>query len=52
MKYTIEDGRETSLWFDNWHPHSPFVVSYVERFIYDSGMGKNAMVSVLVSNSE
>jgi len=42
----------TSLWFDNWHPHSPLVDSYGERFIYDSGMAKNAKVNVLIQNSE
>jgi hypothetical protein len=52
MKYTIGDEREMSLWFNNWHPHSPVEDSSGERFIYDSSMGKNAMVSVLVSNSE
>jgi hypothetical protein len=51
MKYTIGDGRETSLWFNNWHPHIPLADSYYERFIYNSGMGKNVIVSVLVSNS-
>jgi hypothetical protein len=35
-----------------WHPHSPVTDSSGERFIYDSGMGKNVMVNVLVSNSE
>jgi len=29
MKYTIGDGRETSLWFDKWHPHSPLADSTV-----------------------
>jgi hypothetical protein len=52
MKYTIGDGKETSLWFDNWHPYSPLTDFYGERFIYDSGMGKNAMVNVLVNNSK
>jgi len=42
----------TSLWFDNWHPHSPLANSYGERFIYDSGMRNNAWVNVLISNSE
>jgi len=42
----------TSLWFDNWHPHSPLANSYGERFIYDSSMGNNARVNVLISNSE
>ena len=42
----------TSLWFDNWHPHSPLADSYGERFIYDSGMAKNAKVNVLIHNSE
>ena len=43
----------TSLWFDNWRPHSPLANSYGERFIYDdSGMGTNARVNVLISNSE
>ena len=49
MKYIIGDGMTTSLWFDNWHPHSPLADSYGERFIYDSGMAKNA---VLIQNSE
>ena len=42
----------TSLWFDNWHPHSPLADSYGERFIYDSGMAKNTKVNVLIQNSE
>ena len=42
----------TSLWFDNQHPHSPLANSYGERFIYDSGMGNNARVNFLISNSE
>jgi hypothetical protein len=42
----------TSLWFDNWHPHSPLADSYGERFIYDSGMEKNAKVNVLIHNLE
>jgi hypothetical protein len=52
MKYIIGDGMTTSLWFDNWHPHSPLADSYGERFIYDSGMAKNAKVNVLIQNSE
>jgi len=35
-----------------WHPHSPLANSYGERFIYYSGMGNNARVNVLISNSE
>jgi hypothetical protein len=52
MQYIIGDGMTTSLWFDNWHPHSPLANSYGERFIYDSGMRNNARVNVLISNSE
>jgi hypothetical protein len=52
MQYIIGDGMTTYLWFDNWHPHSPLANSYDERFIYDSGMGNNARVNVLISNSE
>jgi hypothetical protein len=52
MQYNIRDGMTTSLWFDNWHPHSLLVNSYGERFIYDSGMGNNTRVNVLISNSE
>ena len=52
MKYIIRDGMTTSLWFDNWHPHSPFADSYGERFIYDSGMEKNTKVNVLIHNLE
>jgi len=42
----------TALWFDNWHPHSPLVNSYGERFIYDLGVGNNERVNMLISNSE
>ena len=42
----------TSLWFDNWHPHSPLADTYGERFIYDSGMEHNARVNVLINNLE
>jgi len=52
MKYIIGDDMTTSLWFDNWHPHSPLADSYGERFIYDSGMEKNAKVNVLIHNLE
>jgi hypothetical protein len=52
MKYIIGDGMATSLWFDNWHPHSPLADSYGERFIYDSGMEKNVKVNVLIHNLE
>jgi len=34
------------------NPHSPLVDSYGERFIYDSGMAKNAKVNLLIQNSE
>jgi len=47
MKYIIGDGMTTSLWFDNWHPYSLLADSYGERFIYDSGMEKNAKVNML-----
>jgi hypothetical protein len=52
MQYIIGDDMTTSLWFDNWHPHNPLANSYSERFIYDSGMGNNARVNMLISNSE
>jgi len=52
MKYIIEDGMTTSLWFDNWHPYSPLADSYEERFIYDSGIEKNVKVNVLIHNLE
>jgi hypothetical protein len=52
MKYIIGDDMTTSLWFDNWHPHSPLADSYGERFIYDSGMEKNVRVNVLINNLE
>jgi len=52
MKYTTGGGKETSLWFDHWHPHSSFTDFYGEGFIYYSGIGKNTMVNVLVSNLE
>jgi len=42
----------TSLWFDNWHPHSPLADSHGERFIYDSGMENNAKVNVPIQNLE
>ena len=42
----------TSLWFDNWHPHSPLADTYGERSIYDIGMEHNARVNVLISNLE
>ena len=43
---------DNSLWFDNWHPHSPLADTYGERFIYDSGMEHNARVNVLINNLE
>jgi len=52
MKYIIGDRMTTSLWFDNWHPHSQLVDSYGERFIYDSGMEKKTKVNVLIHNLE
>jgi len=52
MKYIIGDGMTTSLWFDNWHPHSPLADTYGERFIYDLGMENNARVDVLINNLE
>lgn len=48
----IRDGRENSLWFDNWHPRSPLADSNGEKFINDSGMRKGAMVNLLAGNTD
>lgn len=51
MLSLIGNGHATSLWFDNWHPLGPLYAKFGHRVLYDSGLPKEATVSLIIHNS-
>ena len=48
IKHHIGDGRDTSLWFDNWMPMGPIHEAMGNRVIYDSGLPRDARVQAII----
>lgn len=50
--YRLGNGKNSSAWYDNWHPAGPLgkIISY--RDIYEADLEKNARVSDIVVNGE
>lgn len=47
----LVNGKNTSLWYDNWHPLGPFIDKFGPRIIYDSGIPRDATVSHIMRSS-
>jgi hypothetical protein len=52
MRYRVGDGKDISLWYDNWDPLGPLAIRFGERIIYDGGLGSNAKVEAIVADKE
>lgn len=37
IRYKIGNGRDTWMWFDNWHPKGPSFEHYGPKIVYDFG---------------
>ena len=48
IKYSIEDGFNTSLWFHSWLPLDAIQVAMSDRVIYDSALPRNAKVKDII----
>nr|GEY86361.1 hypothetical protein [Tanacetum cinerariifolium] len=50
--HKIGDGRNTSLWFDNWHPICPISNFISKRMIASSGLSMQSKVADVIKNDE
>lgn len=52
IKTIIGNGKDTSLWYDNWHPLGPLAEKVRPRILYESGLPKGSKVSFIIKNSQ
>nr|GEZ94097.1 hypothetical protein [Tanacetum cinerariifolium] len=50
--HKIGDGRNTSLWFENWHPICPLSNFISKRMIASSGLNLQSKVADVIKNGE
>ncbi|XP_071692649.1 uncharacterized protein [Rutidosis leptorrhynchoides] len=48
----ISDGKQTSAWYDNWHPKGPLCNFISYRDLYEADYNKNEVVADIVVNYE
>lgn len=48
FRFVVGNGSRISLWYDRWHPVGRLIEVFGERMIYDSGLGRNAMVADII----
>ena len=51
IKWSIGDGSDISLWFDNWLRMGPIQAAMGDRIIYDSTLPRNAKVKEIIRDS-
>lgn len=51
IKHIIGNGEHIFLWMDNWHPFGPLIERFGNRFIYASGIKRNAKVKAIIEDN-
>ncbi|XP_028090262.1 uncharacterized protein LOC114290524 [Camellia sinensis] len=51
IHHKIGNGRDTFLWYDNWHPLGSLWDKYADRILYDSGLNSDAKVSQVIEGN-